>query len=191
MAYPNPACGVCTPIVTGRTRTRSSTGAGHRRYANQANPAVNASALFNTMPKVAGFITSSTSPNPFGSLDDVVRAPGGARVFGWLIDPDSTNATDTHVYVDAAGTSLGGTNVQRLDVRDLYPAYGDKRGYSAIRTKRARHTRRRNVAAVPERLTRRLRRATLVAVIGVALASAAPIWARAATDAPSTFRPLR
>src|SRR4029079_7598308 len=41
--------------------------------------------------------------SPFGSIDSVTLAPGGIRVGGWSIDPDTTAPVGVHVYLDGVG----------------------------------------------------------------------------------------
>ncbi|MGH9244852.1 MAG: hypothetical protein ACRD29_11145, partial [Acidimicrobiales bacterium] len=66
--------------------------------------------------------------NPFGHLDLVRRVPGGLRVAGWAIDPDTAAPISVHVY--AAGVAHGtSANRSRPDVGARYPAYGPDHGF--------------------------------------------------------------
>ena len=68
--------------------------------------------------------------NPFGNLEVVTRLPGGARVQGWTIDPDTTSPVGVHFYVDGrwAGQTTAGSS--RLDVGNAYPGFGNNHGMS-------------------------------------------------------------
>ncbi|MCD9623881.1 hypothetical protein [Rhabdothermincola salaria] len=67
---------------------------------------------------------------PFGALDVVRAGPGKIAVAGWLLDPDSSDPVDVHVYVDGVGHVLRADR-RRSDVAAAYPGYGSARGFSA------------------------------------------------------------
>ena len=76
---------------------------------------------------------------PFGHFDILQRAPGGARIAGWAIDPNAANAGKGPIYVDTyggSGSPGGGNpgrrltaNLYRPDVGKAYPKYGSYHGY--------------------------------------------------------------
>lgn len=66
---------------------------------------------------------------PTGAFDWALRAPGGVRVLGWALDPDTVEAIDVHVYVDDIYAGQGTANVSRPDVGQRYPAYGYNHGF--------------------------------------------------------------
>lgn len=69
--------------------------------------------------------------NPFGFFESITRAPGGGRVTGWAIDPDTANPITVHIYVDSNfNTTLA--NLTRPDVAVRYPDYGAAHGFSVI-----------------------------------------------------------
>jgi hypothetical protein len=68
--------------------------------------------------------------NPFGTLDGVEKASGGARLWGWAIDPDTTAAIPVHVYVDGKLAAIKTADEGRADVAAVYPVYGPMHGYS-------------------------------------------------------------
>ena len=78
--------------------------------------------------------TPPTSGNPFGSFDTMVRAPGGAHVTGWVIDPDTTAATAAHFYggdgstLPANGAGALPADASRPDVAAAFPGYGPLHG---------------------------------------------------------------
>ena len=67
--------------------------------------------------------------NPFDHLDEVGGGPGGVRVRGWALDPDTTASVSAEVLVDGrpAGT-LTAAQV-RPDIATANPEYGDAHGY--------------------------------------------------------------
>jgi hypothetical protein len=76
-----------------------------------------------------GCRTIDVSPVPFGSLDVVSPVPGGVRVAGWAIDPDTTESLDLHVYVDGALASVARADVNRPDVNIAQNGYGGAHGF--------------------------------------------------------------
>lgn len=70
--------------------------------------------------------------DPRGQLDSVTRVPGGLRVTGWALDPDTSGAIEVHVYVDSGGTNLGLAQQPRPDVSAVYPGHGPGLGYDAV-----------------------------------------------------------
>ncbi|MEV8252606.1 hypothetical protein AB0O95_01425 [Rhodoglobus sp. NPDC076762] len=59
--------------------------------------------------------------NPLGSLDSAVGVTGGARVFGWAFDPDTTDPVQVHVYVNGSYNSSVTANKTRSDLGSVYP----------------------------------------------------------------------
>jgi hypothetical protein len=68
---------------------------------------------------------------PFGSVDNLSARPGGINVAGWVIDPDTTAATQALVTVDGVGTTLA-ANQSRPDVGAAFPGFGAGHGFGAI-----------------------------------------------------------
>lgn len=70
-----------------------------------------------------------TGGHPTGHLDSVSGNPsvngwfGSARASGWVIDPDTTNSTDVHMYVDGRGAVGLRADGQRPDVAQLLAGY--------------------------------------------------------------------
>jgi hypothetical protein len=69
---------------------------------------------------------------PFGNFEGVVRAPGGVRVSGWTIDPDTASPIDVHVYIDGAFAGAARADRPRPDVGAANPGYGDNHGFDFI-----------------------------------------------------------
>ena len=67
--------------------------------------------------------------SPFGFLDSVVPAPGGVRVQGWAIDPDTPNPIQVHAYIAGKGTAIV-ANIPRPDVGTTY-GNGANHGFQA------------------------------------------------------------
>ena len=59
--------------------------------------------------------------SPLGSLDDATPVPGGARIRGWALDPDSRLSTTAHVYVDGRPASVMTADRPRGDVEAAFP----------------------------------------------------------------------
>jgi hypothetical protein len=74
-------------------------------------------------------VTLPSGP-PFGSFDLATGVPGGVRVGGWAIDPDTATPIPVHVYVDSAGTALL-ADQSRPDVAAAFPGYGSPHGFGA------------------------------------------------------------
>lgn len=71
---------------------------------------------------------STEGGNPFGNVESVEAVPGGFRVRGWAIDPNTPSPIEVHVYVGPYGypTTAG---VDRPDVGAAYPASGSQHGF--------------------------------------------------------------
>lgn len=86
--------------------------------------------------------SQSSSGMPFGNFESIERAPGGAAIRGWAIDPNAANAGKGSIRIDFyVGTgSIAGrnpdkqltANVSRLDVGRAYPKYGSNHGYDGF-----------------------------------------------------------
>jgi GH25 family lysozyme M1 (1,4-beta-N-acetylmuramidase) len=72
---------------------------------------------------------STAASNPFGSLDGAVRAPGSLTVWGWAIDPDTTNPINMHVYVNNVFRGEVTANRARPDVGGAYTGFGANHGF--------------------------------------------------------------
>jgi hypothetical protein len=70
------------------------------------------------------------SDKPFGSLDVVQRGTDSAFVGGWAIDPNTTASTTMRVIVDHTVYAIPDANGQRDDVAAVFPAFGNKHGFS-------------------------------------------------------------
>jgi hypothetical protein len=76
-----------------------------------------------------GCRTISIAALPFGALDVVERVPGGVRVAGWAIDPETTAPVNVHVYVDGALAVVRQADRERADINAAFPAFGSNRGF--------------------------------------------------------------
>ncbi len=68
---------------------------------------------------------------PFGSVDLVRAGPGTVRVAGWVLDPDSSDPTDVHVYIGDTGHAVR-ADLSRSDIGTIYPGYGVVHGFDAV-----------------------------------------------------------
>lgn len=66
--------------------------------------------------------------NPVGVLDSVSALPGNVRVTGWVFDPDTTDSTAVHVYVNGIGRAFTAGN-SRPDVDVAYGGVGEFHGF--------------------------------------------------------------
>jgi uncharacterized protein YkwD len=69
--------------------------------------------------------------SPIGSVAaGKVTGPGQVSVSGWALDPDTGSSIPVHVYVGSSGVPVTADG-SRPDVARVYPAYGDRHGFSA------------------------------------------------------------
>lgn len=66
---------------------------------------------------------------PFGNFEGVSASAGAVNVSGWAIDPDTTEPSPVHIYVDSASAAYV-ANKARPDVAAAYPGTGTNRGFS-------------------------------------------------------------
>jgi hypothetical protein len=66
---------------------------------------------------------------PIGALDVVNLVPGGARVAGWALDPDTSASVDVHIYVDGALALVTRADDPRSDINTIYNGYGGAHGF--------------------------------------------------------------
>ncbi|MGH9084691.1 MAG: SpoIID/LytB domain-containing protein [Acidimicrobiales bacterium] len=69
--------------------------------------------------------------NPFGVVDLIQAVPGGTRVAGWAIDPDTAAPIDVHLYVGSSGTN-GAAALARGDIAAAFPGYGPYHGFDRV-----------------------------------------------------------
>ncbi|MET0727315.1 MAG: twin-arginine translocation signal domain-containing protein [Acidimicrobiales bacterium] len=69
---------------------------------------------------------------PLGNVESVSRVPGGIRVQGWALDPDTTAPIEVHIYAGGGGTNTGLAQSPRPDVGAAYPGFGDAHGFDAV-----------------------------------------------------------
>ncbi|HEX7094412.1 MAG TPA: S8 family serine peptidase, partial [Acidimicrobiales bacterium] len=67
--------------------------------------------------------------SPIGTLDIADLAPGGIRVAGWALDPDTVAPVSVHVYVDGTLRAVTTAASPRADVAAAFPGWGSPRGY--------------------------------------------------------------
>ena len=66
---------------------------------------------------------------PIGWLDEVSETPGGLRIRGWALDPDTSASIDVHVYVGGGFAAGARADRSRPDVGAAYPGFGDAHGF--------------------------------------------------------------
>lgn len=67
--------------------------------------------------------------NPYGSVDAATSAPGGFRLAGWSIDPETTEPIGVHVYLDGRLVAATNAGVERLDVAAAKANAGPAHGF--------------------------------------------------------------
>lgn len=84
----------------------------------------------NEDPGVWQVLRAATyGPNPFGSFDRTALWPGGVRVSGWAIDPNTSDPIDVDVYVDGTMVGRVPANISRPDVGKIFYVYGARHGF--------------------------------------------------------------
>ncbi|POX65827.1 hypothetical protein C1N74_12205 [Microbacterium sp. SGAir0570] len=68
------------------------------------------------------------SADPQGMVDDLYPVPGGFRVRGWAVDPNTTEPMTVHVYRGSSGRAIQ-TSVIRDDVLKIYPSANRRSGF--------------------------------------------------------------
>jgi hypothetical protein len=75
--------------------------------------------------------TIDVAVNPYGVIDLIQKVPGGTRIAGWAIDPDTASPIDVHLYVGAVGTN-GSASLNRGDIGSAFPPYGSNHGFDRV-----------------------------------------------------------
>jgi len=70
----------------------------------------------------------TTNRLPIGHVDQVAFIPGGVRVVGWALDPDTAASIAVHIYVDGKGFARFAKN-PRSDLSRFFPALGINHGF--------------------------------------------------------------
>lgn len=76
-----------------------------------------------------GCRTATVRRSPFGYLDTFDLRLANLRIGGWAIDPDATQPTAIHVYVDGVGHVLTADG-SRPDVGAVFPGAGANHGFA-------------------------------------------------------------
>jgi hypothetical protein len=84
------------------------------------------------LSRLLGCRTATVNARSIGAVDVVETAPGGVRVAGWALDPETAEALDIHVYVDGALAGVTKTDKPREDIAALAPSYGPTRGFDFV-----------------------------------------------------------
>lgn len=70
--------------------------------------------------------------SPFGSIDLIKRTPGGIRIAGWSIDPDSTGSVTVMAYPNGYWGGEVKASQERPDLVGPFPNAGIKHGFSMV-----------------------------------------------------------
>jgi hypothetical protein len=82
--------------------------------------------------RLLGCRTATVNARAIGSIDVVETAPGGIRVAGWALDPETADPLAVHVYVDGALAGVTTADRTRTDIASLAPAWGPARGFDVV-----------------------------------------------------------
>ncbi len=85
-----------------------------------------------TPPPAKAFANSFGTPNPVGTFDVAAQAPGGLRMAGWALDPDTPDPMSLHAYIDGVFAGAFVANGDRPDIAQAFPGYGAAHGYDAV-----------------------------------------------------------
>ncbi|MGK2956855.1 MAG: peptidoglycan recognition protein family protein [Acidimicrobiales bacterium] len=105
--------------------------AGHRDGKSTSCPGQR---LYDQLPGIrnAAALTAAAITTPIGSLDLVSIAPGGIRVAGWNLDPDTAAPIGVHTYIDGNHVSSITANTARHDIAGTFAGYGPEHGFDTI-----------------------------------------------------------
>lgn len=103
---------------------------------SSTGPFAGDSSVFNgSAAALKGFVLPSSlvaaAHSPKGNVDQISTVPGGIRVRGWTLDPDSKGSITTHIYVGSKVVSVK-ANKTRNDVAAQYPSWGAAHGYDTV-----------------------------------------------------------
>ena len=70
--------------------------------------------------------------SPFGFIDHVSRVPGGIRISGWSIDPDTTGPATVMAYPNGYWGGETKANKERGDLINAFPSLGTKHGFTMV-----------------------------------------------------------
>lgn len=69
------------------------------------------------------------SSNPTGNWESASASLGRVSLSGWMLDPDSFDPIDLHVYIDGAWGGAYTANATRTDVGAIYRGHGNDHGF--------------------------------------------------------------
>jgi len=67
--------------------------------------------------------------SPFGTIDGTQVVPGGFKLWGWAVDPNTSASIPVHVYLNRQGAAILIASDYRWDVGAAYPNLGSYHGY--------------------------------------------------------------
>jgi hypothetical protein len=89
-------------------------------------------AQWDTLRPFAQKLNGPAGYEPFGSLDDAVATPAGVQVSGWVIDPETDDPLDVHVYFGNTFAGALRADWERTDLPARYPYNGSRHGFSGL-----------------------------------------------------------
>jgi SpoIID/LytB domain protein len=88
-------------------------------------------AMIQTFAPSRALLSTLLFLNPFGQFDGLVIDPGGARFFGWAIDPKTSAPINVQAQIDGGPAVTVLANTTRSDVGAAYPSAGPNHGFDA------------------------------------------------------------
>jgi hypothetical protein len=85
-----------------------------------------------SLNRVLGCRSVEVAGRPFGNVDVAESAPGGVRVAGWAIDPETVDSLVVHVYIDGAIAGVSKADHDRPDIANAYPLHGTAHGFDVV-----------------------------------------------------------
>jgi hypothetical protein len=67
---------------------------------------------------------------PLGTVENIQNQPGGVGIWGWAVDPDTTDPVMINYYVDGHMVLGALANSERDDIGQLKPGYGNDHGFA-------------------------------------------------------------
>jgi hypothetical protein len=79
-----------------------------------------------------GCLRVAMQTNPVGTIEAALQYPGGVRVTGWALDPNTTAPVAVRIYADGVYVADATANGVRADVASSHPGYGASHGFVAF-----------------------------------------------------------
>jgi hypothetical protein len=68
---------------------------------------------------------------PVGAIENIQPQPGGLGIWGWTVDPDTTDPVNVNFSIDGQAVGTTVANVARGDMGSIKPGHGPNHGFGA------------------------------------------------------------